>query len=174
MYAQYLLVRHVNRIRIRRLKDCGKCVEYAFGPRPDVIAELEVGACNAEGKRIRTDVAVFDSRSVKVVTFEVRKTHATDPLSRAGDVPYFEVGAAHVIGKLDIGDSLPSRVVTLSCENTATRCGQCAKQKELAYLDKKLDAVKARRAADDRDYENTSDRNEFDGPFSGRERHPFR
>ena len=130
MYAQHLLAKHVPRIKICRFKGCGKCVEHAFGPRPDAFAELEVSARNAHGKLIRSDVAVYvvspGGELQKIVTLEVRKTHATDPASRAGDVPYFEVNAEHVIGALDGAGERST--VTLKCENAATPCELCAIQ----------------------------------------------
>ena len=130
MYAQHLLAKHVPRIKICRFKSCGKCVEHAFGPRPDAFAELEVSARNAHGKLIRSDVAVYvvspGGERQKIVTLEVRKTHATDPASRAGDVPYFEVNAEHVIGALDGAGERST--VTLKCENAATPCELCAIQ----------------------------------------------
>ena len=135
MYAQYLLVEHAPRIRICRFKSCGKCVEYAFGPCPDAFAEIEVSARNAHGELIRSDVALYvaaprasdtGAGGQKIATFEVRKTHATDPASRAGDVPYFEVYAEHVIGMLDGANGRST--VTLMCENTTTPCERCAGQ----------------------------------------------
>ena len=157
LYAQHLLVRHVRAIKVCRFKSCGRCVEYTYGPRPDAHAELEVTGRNAQGKSIRSDVAVTSPRGSRIATLEVRRSHATDPASRDG-VVYYEVSAEHVIHMLDGQDG--RQVITLNGENTTTPCVSCTKYEQLQRIDQELAAVTKRLCEDDSDWGNTSDRNE--------------
>lgn len=143
LLAIKLLMKNVHRIQLKRFRKCGECVEFAFGPNPNAVAKEEISAYNDDGGRIRSDVAVYDGDQ-KVMTLEVRKTHKTDPASRAG-VPYLEINAGHVIAMLN-ASQVPTSTATirLNCENVDEPCvNQCVERRELdraRYIDKKRKA----------------------------------
>ena len=118
LLAAKLLVKNVKTIQLKRFRQCGECVEFAFGPNPRAVAKEEVSARNDDGGRIRSDVAVYDDGK-KIMTLEVRKTHRTDPASRVG-VPYLEILAGHVITML--GGANGSTTTRLNCENADEPC----------------------------------------------------
>ena len=120
LLATRLLVKNVRRIQLKRFKECGECVEFAFGPNSRATAKEEVHDFNNAGRRIRSDVAVYE-KGVRVMTLEVKKAHATNPASRAG-VPYLEVNAGHVLTMLANASSADTSTVRLNCENVDSPC----------------------------------------------------
>ncbi len=126
LLAAKLLVKNVKTIQLKRFRQCGECVEFAFGPNPRTVAKEEVSARNDDGGRIRSDVAVYEDGK-KIMTLEVRKTHKTDPASRVG-VPYLEINAGHVIAML--GGANGSTTTRLNCENADEPCTcNCAERR---------------------------------------------
>jgi hypothetical protein len=122
LLAQRLIQQNVNRIVATRFKSCGECVELAFRPSGSVRAEIEVTERTLRGT-IRSDVVVYEGDE-RLIAFEVKHTHGTEPTSREG-LPYLEVDAAHVVSQIEACAS-DARIV-LKCESGTTPCTRWCK-----------------------------------------------
>jgi hypothetical protein len=128
LLAQRYIQQNVNRIVATRFKSCGACVELAFRPSGNVRAEIEVTE-RITGGTIRSDVVVY-AGDERLVAFEVKHTHGTEPTSRGG-LPYLEVDAAHVVSQVEASAS-GARIV-LKCENATTPCTRgCDSRRNIA------------------------------------------
>jgi hypothetical protein len=121
--AQLLIKNNISRIVATRFKSCGECTEIAFPPSargllPALRAEIEVSERTSDGRMIRSDVVVYRNNE-RLVSFEVKHTHATGQDSRAM-LPYLEVNAGHVVSQFETSAS--TATVRLKCENATTPC----------------------------------------------------
>lgn len=141
LLAQRLIQQNVNRIVATRFKSCGECVELAFRPSGNVRAEIEVTERTSCGT-IRSDVVVYEGDE-RLIAFEVKHTHGTEPTSRDG-LPYLEVDAAHVLSQVEACAS-DARIV-LKCENATAPCTGCTERRKLAEAERKLELIREHKA----------------------------
>lgn len=128
LLAQRYIEQNVNRIVATRFKSCGECVELAFRPSGSARAEIEVTERTSRGT-IRSDVVVYEGDE-RLIAFEVKHTHGTEPTSREG-LPYLEVDAAHVVSQVEACAN--GACVVLKCENATTPCTDgCAARRRRA------------------------------------------
>lgn len=120
LLAVKLLIKHITKLRFKRFRQCGKCVDMDYRVGSKAVADDEVTSVNSTGGKIRSDVAVYEDGKI-VMTLEVLNSHKTDPASRTG-VPYLEIHADHAIATLD---GLGNSTAVLLCENSNRLCPTC-------------------------------------------------